>query len=70
MAQCWIDFEDVVDVPGFINGQDFPYATVILSATSVSLSVSIILAILMMYRFIMLSGSGQMDISPRRATML
>jgi len=70
LAQCWIDFEDVVDVPGFVNGQDFPYAAVVLSATSVSLSVSMILAILTMYRFIVLSGSGQMDISPRRATML
>jgi len=70
LAQCWINFEDVVDVPGFVNGQDIPYATVVLSATSVSLSVSMILAILTMYRFIVLSGSGQMDISPRRAMML
>jgi len=72
LAQCWVDFEGAVDVPGSVNGGDFPYATVILSATSVGLSESIcmILTILTpMYRFIVLSGSGLMDISPRRATM-
>jgi hypothetical protein len=72
LAQCWVDFEGAVDVPGFVNGGDFPYAAVVLSATSVGLSESIcmILTILMpMYRFIVLSGSGLMDISPRRATM-
>jgi hypothetical protein len=70
LAQCWVDFEGAVDVPGFVNGRDFPYAAVILSATSVGLSICMILTILIMYRFIVLSGSGLMDISPRRATML
>jgi len=69
LAQCFIDFEGAVDVPGFVNGGDFPHAALILSATSVSLSVCTILNTLIMYRFIVLFGSGLMDISPRRATM-
>jgi hypothetical protein len=64
-----IDFEGAIDVPGFVNGGDFPHTALILSATSVSLSICTILNILMMYRFIVLFGSGLMDISPRRATM-
>ncbi len=69
LAQCWINFKGVINVPGFVDSGDFPYAAVVLSTTSVGLSVSMILAILTIYRFIMLSGSGQMDISPRRAMM-
>jgi hypothetical protein len=69
LAQCCIDFEGAVDVPGFVNVNDFPYAAVVLSATSVGLSTRIVLTILIIYRFIMLSGSGLTDISPRRAMM-
>ena len=69
LAQCFIDFEGAIDVPGFVSGEDFPHAALILSATAVSLSMCTILNILMMYRFIVLFGSGLMDISPRRAMM-
>ncbi len=48
LAQCWVDFDSTIDVLGFVNGQDFPYATLILSTTLVSLSASMIVAILMM----------------------
>lgn len=69
LAQCWIDFEGIIDVPGYVEGGDFPYAAVVLSATSVRLCVYTILALLKLYRFIVRSGSGQTDTSPRRATM-
>ena len=35
MAQCLIDFEGAIDVPGFLDSSDFPYAALVLSATSV-----------------------------------
>ena len=35
MAQCLIDFEGAIDVPGFVENDDFPYAAVVLSVTSV-----------------------------------
>ena len=35
MAQCLIDFEGAIEVPGFINSSDFPCAALVLSATSV-----------------------------------
>ncbi|KAH9010634.1 hypothetical protein EDB85DRAFT_1901810 [Lactarius pseudohatsudake] len=35
LAQCWIDFEGSVEVPGYIDNDDFPYAALVLSATSV-----------------------------------
>jgi hypothetical protein len=70
LAQCCIDFEGAVDVPGFVDVNNFPYAAVILSTTSVGLSTCMVLTILIIYRFIVLSGSGLIDISPRRAMML
>ena len=70
LAQCCIDFDGAVDVPGFVDIDDFPSAVVALSATSVGLSTCMVLTILMMYRFIVPSGSGLMVISLRRATML
>jgi hypothetical protein len=36
MAQCWVDFEGSVDVPGYVDHDDFPLAALALSATSVS----------------------------------
>jgi hypothetical protein len=36
MAQCWVDFEGSVDVPGYVDHNDFPLAALALSATSVS----------------------------------
>jgi len=38
LAQCWINFKGVINVPGFVDGGDFPYAAVVLSTTSVGLS--------------------------------
>ncbi|KAH9039154.1 hypothetical protein EDB85DRAFT_1887622 [Lactarius pseudohatsudake] len=35
LAQCWIDFEGSVEVPGYVNDDDFPYAALVLCATSV-----------------------------------
>jgi len=35
MAQCLIDFEGTINVPGFIENDDFPYAAVVLSVTLV-----------------------------------
>ncbi|KAH9022626.1 hypothetical protein EDB85DRAFT_1895155 [Lactarius pseudohatsudake] len=35
LAQCWIDFEGSVEVSGYIDDDDFPYAALILSATLV-----------------------------------
>ncbi|KAH8984070.1 hypothetical protein EDB86DRAFT_3084773 [Lactarius hatsudake] len=35
LAQCWIDFEGSVEVSGYVDDDDFPYAALILSATSV-----------------------------------
>ncbi|KAH9021770.1 hypothetical protein EDB85DRAFT_2152145 [Lactarius pseudohatsudake] len=35
LAQCWIDFEGSVEVSGYIDDDDFPYAALVLSATSV-----------------------------------
>ncbi|KAH8988445.1 hypothetical protein EDB86DRAFT_3081572 [Lactarius hatsudake] len=34
-AQCWIDFEGSVEVSGYVDDDDFPYAALVLSATSV-----------------------------------
>ena len=70
LVQCCIDFDGAVDVPGFVDVNDFPSAAVILSATSVGLSTCMVLTILTMYRFIVPSGSGLMVLSPRRAMML
>ena len=36
VAQCWVDFEGSVEVPGYIDDDDFPLAALALSATSVS----------------------------------
>src|ERR1700761_672611 len=36
VAQCWVDFEGSVEVPGYISDDDFPLAALALSATSVS----------------------------------
>ena len=36
VAQCWVDFEGSIEVPGFISFDDFPLAALALSATSVS----------------------------------
>ena len=35
MAQCLIDFEGAIEVPGFVDSSDFPCAALVLSATSV-----------------------------------
>ncbi|KAH9010527.1 hypothetical protein EDB84DRAFT_1583677 [Lactarius hengduanensis] len=35
LAQCWIDFEGSVEVPGYVDDDDFPYAALVLCATSV-----------------------------------
>lgn len=35
MAQCWVDFDGAVEVPGFVEYDHFPYAALVLSATSV-----------------------------------
>ncbi|KAH9009962.1 hypothetical protein EDB84DRAFT_1446027 [Lactarius hengduanensis] len=35
LAQCWIDFKGSVEVPGYIDNDDFPYAALVLCATSV-----------------------------------
>ncbi len=39
MAQCWVNFEGSVEVPGYIDHSDFPLAALALSATSVSVFV-------------------------------
>ncbi len=70
LVQCCIDFDGAVDVLGFVDVDDFLSAMVVLSATLVGLSTCMVLTILMMYRFIVPSGSGLMVISPRRAMML
>ena len=68
VAQFWIDFKGTIEVPGFVEFNEFPYAALVLSATSVGFSLDIKLNILMIYRCITLSGSGPRDMSPRRAT--
>lgn len=68
VAQFWIDFEGAIKVPGFVEFDEFPYAALVLSATSVGFSFCMELNILMIYRCIVLSGSGPRDMSPRRAT--
>jgi len=68
VAQFWIDFEGAIEVPGFVEFDEFPYAALVLSATSVGFSLCMELNILMIYRCIVLSGSGPKDMSPRRAT--
>ncbi|KAH9013473.1 hypothetical protein EDB85DRAFT_2158167 [Lactarius pseudohatsudake] len=35
LAQCWIDFEGSVEVPGYVDNDNFPYAALVLCATSV-----------------------------------
>lgn len=70
IAQCWIDFDGAVDVPGFIDHDHFPYAALVLSATSVRFPLCMVLNIFMVYRCIMLSGCGPKDASPRRATIM
>jgi len=35
MAQCWIDFEGAIEILSFVEYNDFPYAALVLSATSV-----------------------------------
>ncbi|KAH9006194.1 hypothetical protein EDB86DRAFT_3070212 [Lactarius hatsudake] len=35
LAQCWIDFEGSVKVPSYVDDDSFPYAALVLSATSV-----------------------------------
>ncbi|KAH8985512.1 hypothetical protein EDB86DRAFT_2833094 [Lactarius hatsudake] len=35
LVQCWINFEGSVEVPGYVDDDDFPYAALVLSATSV-----------------------------------
>ncbi|KAH9021374.1 hypothetical protein EDB84DRAFT_1565350 [Lactarius hengduanensis] len=35
LAQCWIDFEGSVEVPGYVDDDNFPYAALVLCATSV-----------------------------------
>jgi len=35
MAQCLIDFKGAIDVPGFVENDDFPYTAVVLSVTLV-----------------------------------
>ncbi|KAH9023365.1 hypothetical protein EDB84DRAFT_1440984 [Lactarius hengduanensis] len=35
LAQCWIDFEGSVEVSGYIDDDNFPYAALVLSTTSV-----------------------------------
>ncbi|KAH9014676.1 hypothetical protein EDB84DRAFT_1277593 [Lactarius hengduanensis] len=69
LAQCWIDFEGSVEVPGYIDDDDFPYAALVLSATSVSLvRCTIMINLLMKRRYIVLFGSGPTDTSARRVT--
>lgn len=34
-AQCWLDFEGSVDVPGYVDRRDSPLAALVLSATAV-----------------------------------
>ena len=68
MAQCWVDFDGAVEVPGFVEYNHFPYAALVLSATSVCFPFCTTLNIFMIYRCIVLSGCGPEDISPRRAT--
>lgn len=68
VAQCWIDFEGAVEVPGFVDCDQFPYTALVLSATSVGFSLHMELNILMIYRCIVRSGYGPKDILPRRAT--
>ena len=70
VAQFWIDFKGTIEVPGFVKFDEFPYATLVLSTTSVGFSLDIKLNILMIYRCIALSGSGPRDMSPRRATRM
>ena len=68
MAQCWIDFEGAVEVPGFVESDQFPYAALVLSATAVCFPFCMILDILIAYRFTAPSGCGPRVTSPRRAT--
>jgi len=68
VAQCWVDFEGAIEVPGFLECDQFPYAALVLSATSVSCSLHMALNILMIYRYTVLSGCGPKGISPGRAT--
>ncbi|KAH9058020.1 hypothetical protein EDB83DRAFT_2315983 [Lactarius deliciosus] len=35
LVQCWINFEGSVKVPSYVDNDDFPYAALILSVTSV-----------------------------------
>jgi len=67
MAQCWIDFEGAVKIPGFVNSDHFPYAALILSATMVCFPFCMMLDIFIVYRFTTPSGCGPRDTSPRRA---
>jgi len=68
MAQCWVDFDGAVEVPGIVEDDDFPYAALALSATSVRLPFCMTLNIFMIYRCTVPSGCGPEDILPRRAT--
>ena len=67
MAQCWIDFEGTVEIPGFVDSDHFPYAALILSATVVCFPFCMMLDIFIVYRFTVPSGCGPRDTSPRRA---
>jgi hypothetical protein len=67
MAQCLINFKGAVEMPGFVECNQFPYTALVLSATSVSFSLYTELNMLMIYRCIVLSGYGPKDILPRRA---
>ena len=67
LAQCWIDFDGTVDVTGFVDHDHFPYAALVLSATSVRFPLRITLNIFMIYRCIVLCVCGPRDTSPRRA---
>lgn len=68
VAQCWVDFDGTVEVPGFVECDNFPYAALVLSATSVRFPFCMTLNIFIIYRCTVPSGCGPEDISPRRAT--
>lgn len=61
IAQCWIDFDGAIDVPGFIDYDHFPYMALVLSATSVRIPLCMVLNIFTLYRCIVLSGCGLKD---------
>lgn len=69
-AQCWLDFEGLIDVPGYVDRRDSPLAALVLSATAVGIVIHAVFDVLTAFRYIALSGSGPMDILQRRAMML